>query len=44
MIRAANIHYEIAERTVGTPYGGIGLIHQLASVCPEFFFVADFSG
>jgi hypothetical protein len=30
MIRATNIQYEIAERTVGTPYGGIGLIHQLA--------------
>jgi hypothetical protein len=30
MIRAANIHYEMAERSVGTPYGGIGLIHQLA--------------
>lgn len=30
MLRASNIHYEIAERAVGTPYGGIGLIHQLA--------------
>lgn len=30
MIRATNIQYEIAERAVGTPYGGIGLIHQLA--------------
>jgi hypothetical protein len=30
MIRAANIQYEIAERAVGTPYGGIGLVHQLA--------------
>jgi hypothetical protein len=30
MLRATNIQYEIAERTVGTPYGGIGLIHQLA--------------
>ena len=28
MIRAANIHYEIAERSVGTPCGGLGLIHQ----------------
>ena len=25
MFRAANIHFEIAERAVGTPYGGIGL-------------------
>lgn len=30
MFRAANIHYEVADRAVGTPYGGIGLIHQLA--------------
>ena len=30
MLRAANVHYEIAQRSVGTPYGGIGLIHQLA--------------
>lgn len=30
MIRGSNIHYEIAERTVATPYGGIGLVHQLA--------------
>lgn len=30
MFRAANIHYEVAQRAVGTPYGGIGLIHQLA--------------
>jgi hypothetical protein len=30
MFRAANIQYEVAERSVGTPYGGIGLIHQLA--------------
>ena len=30
MFRAANIHFEMAERAVGTPYGGIGLIHQLA--------------
>jgi hypothetical protein len=30
MFRAANIHYEVADRSVGTPYGGIGLIHQLA--------------
>src|SRR5476651_282405 len=32
MIRASNIQYEIAERTVGTPYGGIGLVHQLAKM------------
>src|SRR5690348_14862311 len=30
MLRVENIHYEIGERAVGTPYGGIGLIHQLA--------------
>jgi hypothetical protein len=30
MFRAANLHYELAERSIGTPYGGIGLIHQLA--------------
>src|SRR5216684_8953080 len=30
MFRASNIQYEIAERAVGTPYGGIGLVHQLA--------------
>jgi hypothetical protein len=29
MIRVQNIHYEVAGRTVGTVYGGIGLIHQL---------------
>ncbi len=29
MFRATNIQYEVADRTVGTPYGGIGLIHQL---------------
>jgi len=30
MFRAANIQYEVAQRSVGTPYGGIGLVHQLA--------------
>jgi hypothetical protein len=30
MFRAGNVHYEVAQRTVGTPYGGIGLMHQLA--------------
>jgi len=30
MMRVENIHYEIGERAVGTPYGGIGLVHQLA--------------
>jgi Transposase DDE domain group 1 len=30
MFRAVNIHYEVAQRSVGTPYGGIGLVHQLA--------------
>jgi hypothetical protein len=32
MIRATNIQHEIAERAVGTPYGGIGLVHQLAKM------------
>lgn len=30
VMRASNIHYELAERTLATPYGGIGLMHQLA--------------
>jgi len=30
VFRAANIHYEVAERSVGTAYGGIGIMHQLA--------------
>lgn len=29
MIRASNIHYELAERTQATCYGGIGVIHAL---------------
>ena len=29
MLRSSNLHYELAERAVGTAYGGIGLIHQL---------------
>lgn len=29
MLRAGDIHYELAARTVGTACGGIGLIHQL---------------
>jgi hypothetical protein len=29
VIGAANIHYELAGRAVGTSYGGIGLVHQL---------------
>jgi len=29
MLRAGNLHYELAGRSVGTAYGGIGLIHQL---------------
>lgn len=29
MLRAANVHYELAGRAVGTAYGGIGLIHEL---------------
>jgi hypothetical protein len=32
MIRATNIQYDLAERAVGTPYGGIGLVHQLAKM------------
>ena len=30
MFRAGNIQIEVAQRSVGTPYGGIGLVHQLA--------------
>jgi hypothetical protein len=30
MFRAGNVQYEVAQRSVGTPYGGIGLVHQLA--------------
>jgi Transposase DDE domain group 1 len=30
MFRASNVHYEVAERSVGTAYGGMGLIHQLS--------------
>ena len=29
-MRASNIHYELAERTLATNYGGIGLMYQLA--------------
>ena len=29
VLSATNIHYELAERSVGTAYGGIGLVHQL---------------
>ena len=29
VLRATNIQYELAERSVGTSYGGIGLVHQL---------------
>lgn len=29
MFRASNIQFEVAERDVGTSYGGIGLVHQL---------------
>jgi Transposase DDE domain group 1 len=28
MLRAASTHYEVAQRAVGTCYGGIGVIHQ----------------
>jgi hypothetical protein len=30
MLRATSIRYEVADRDVGTAYGGIGLVHQLA--------------
>jgi hypothetical protein len=30
VLRASNIHYELADRTVATNYGGIGLMHQFA--------------
>jgi len=29
MLRATNVQFEVAERNVGTAYGGIGLVHQL---------------
>src|SRR5579871_2055369 len=29
ILRGANIQYEVAQRSVATPYGGIGLVHQL---------------
>jgi len=29
MLRAGNIRYELAGRAVGTPYGGIALVHRL---------------
>ena len=29
MMRGSNLHYELADRAVGTAYGGIGLVHQL---------------
>ena len=29
MLRASNIHYELADRTLATNYGGIGLVHGL---------------
>jgi hypothetical protein len=29
LLRASNIHYELAERTLATCYGGIGLVHGL---------------
>jgi hypothetical protein len=30
VMRGSNIHYELAERALATPYGGIGLMYQLA--------------
>ena len=30
MMRSGNVQFELAERVVGTAYGGLGLIHQLA--------------
>lgn len=29
MMRASNIHYELADRSVATNYGGIGVVHSL---------------
>lgn len=29
LLRASNIHYELADRTLATNYGGIGLVHGL---------------
>jgi hypothetical protein len=29
MLRARNLHYELAQRDLGTSYGGIGLMHRL---------------
>ena len=29
MMRLGNLQYELADRAVGTAYGGIGLVHQL---------------
>jgi hypothetical protein len=29
MMRGSNLRYELADRAVGTAYGGIGLVHQL---------------
>ncbi len=29
MMRATNLHYELADRAVGTALGGLGLVHQL---------------
>lgn len=29
VLGASNVHYELAGRAVGTPYGGIGLVHRL---------------
>ena len=31
LLRASNIHYELAERTLATNYGGIGLVHDLVN-------------
>jgi hypothetical protein len=30
VMRASNLHYELAERTLATNYGGIGLMYQIA--------------
>jgi hypothetical protein len=30
MFRSGNVQFEVAQRSVGTSYGGIGLVHQLA--------------
>jgi hypothetical protein len=35
MMRGSNIQFELSDRTVGTAYGGIGLIHQFGDRTPQ---------